>query len=73
MAWLSRNNISFCFSNRKIELPYIPEYKSKIFGGFYKDKVRGSTYIRVYAPQKKITSEITYTRIFFQIEISHVM
>ena len=24
---------------------YIPEYKSRIFGGFYKNKVGGSTYI----------------------------
>ena len=35
---------------------YIPEYKPRILGGFYKAKVGGSAYIRVYAPQKKITS-----------------
>ena len=42
--------------NRTFKLPYIPGYKPRIFGGFYKAKVGGSAYIRVYAPQKKITS-----------------
>ena len=37
-------------------IPYIPENKPRIFGGFYKAKVGGSAYFRVYAPQKKITS-----------------
>ena len=39
-----------------LNVPYIPEYMPRIFGGFYKAKVRGSAYIRVYTPQKKITS-----------------
>ena len=38
------------------QVPYIPENKPRIFGGFYKAKVGGSAYFRVYAPQKKITS-----------------
>ena len=37
-------------------LPYIPEYKPRILGGFYKAKVGGSAYIQVYALRKKITS-----------------
>ena len=37
-------------------IPYIPECKPRIFGEFYKVKVGGSAYIRVYVPQKKITS-----------------
>ena len=38
------------------ELQYIPEYKPRILGGFYKAKVGGSAYIRVNESQKKITS-----------------
>ena len=52
-------------------LPYIPKYKSRIFAGFYKDKVGGSTYIRVYAPQKKITSEIPILEFFLKLK-SHM-
>ena len=57
----------------KKKIPYILEYKPRIFGRFYKDKVGGSAYTRVYAPLKKNYIINIHTRFFFQIEISHVM
>ena len=57
-----------------LQIPYILEYKLRILGGFYKDKVGGSAYTRVYAPSEKNYIINIHTRFFFfQIEISHVI
>ena len=59
--------------NKFYNVPYIPECKPRIFGGFYKHKVEGLVYTRVYAPSEKNYIINIHTRFFYQIEISHVI
>ena len=49
-------------------MPYISEFKSRIFEVFYKAKVGRSIYVQICVPQKKITSWIPILDFYFKLK-----
>ena len=56
MKWGGKFKLKIKYEIDNSKIPHIFEYKSRIFGVFYKAKVGGSTYIHLCLLQKKIIS-----------------